>query len=88
MGWVWAMSLPGLVCLLVVLAAVERLGGWVLPWRRRRDTSLSSAGIDEVTALFYATKHYELQHRRTELMLRDEEGDGDGRRFRLDLDER
>jgi uncharacterized protein DUF6191 len=79
------MSLPGLVCLLVALAAVERLGRWTLPWRRGRGTPLSAAGIDEVTALFYATKHHELQQRRTELVLRDDQGDGD-RPFRFDLD--
>ena len=92
MGWVFAMSLPGLACLLVVLAAVERFGLWAtarsrLPWRKgRTGTPASATGVDELTALFYATKHYELEHRRTELVLRDEAGDGDPRRFRLDLD--
>jgi hypothetical protein len=27
-GLVWAMTLPGLVCLLVAVAALERLGLW------------------------------------------------------------
>jgi hypothetical protein len=85
----FALSLPGLVCLLVALAAVERFGGWtarrLLPWRRRRTTPVSAVGLDEMTALFYATKHHELQQRRTELMLREEDGDGDRRPFRLEF---
>jgi hypothetical protein len=92
MGVLWAMSLPGLACLLVLLAALERFGLWItgrswLPWRRARPARMVSAvGFDEVTALFYATKHYELEERKTALMLRDDEGDGAPRRFRLDLD--
>ena len=92
MGYLWAMSLPGLVCLLVALAALERLGLWAggrsrLPWRRRRPhAEMSSAGLDEISALFYATKHFELDQRKTELMLRDDAGEGDRRRFRLELD--
>jgi hypothetical protein len=92
MGFFWAMSIPGLACLLVVLAALERLGIWFsgrswLPWRRPKQNAVVSAtGFDQVTALFYATKHYELEHRNTELMLRDDADDGAPRRFRLDLD--
>jgi hypothetical protein len=82
MGFFWAMSIPGLACLLMVLAALERLGIWFsgrswLPWRRpKRNTVVSATGFDQVTALFYATKHYELEHRNTELMLRDDADDG------------
>jgi Family of unknown function (DUF6191) len=90
MGWLWAMSLPGLACLLVLLVALERLGLWFsghswLPWRWSK-RPVSAAALDEVTALFYATKHHELQQRRTELMLREEAGDGAPRAMRLDLD--
>jgi len=85
----WAMTIPGLACLLVVLVALERFGLWMggrswLPWRRRRTrAAMSATSLDELTALFYATKHHELQQRRTELMLRDDEGDGAPRAFRL-----
>lgn len=85
------MTLPGLACLLVLLAALERLGLWAtgqswLPWRRnRRATPASAAGLDEMTALFYGTKHLELEQRRTELMLRDDADDAAPRRLRLDL---
>ena len=91
MGLLWAMSLPGLACLLVVLAALERLGLWAtgrswLPWRRRRPgADLSAAGLDELTALFYATKHHELEQRRTELVLREDIGAGAPGRLRFDL---
>lgn len=92
MGVLWAMSLPGLACLLVVLAALERLGLWFtgrswLPWRRRRSTAtVSAAGFDELAALFYATKHHELEQRKTELVLPDSADDGAPWRLRLDLD--
>lgn len=36
-----------------------------------------------MTALFSATKHHELAQRRTEQMLREDEGDGAPRAFRL-----
>lgn len=41
MGVLWAMTLPGLVCLLVLLAFAETLwnrltGGRMLPWTRAR----------------------------------------------------
>lgn len=89
MAFLWAMTIPGLVCALVLLAALERFGSWLggrsrLPWRRGSGRPLSATGLDEVTALFYATKHHELAQRRTELMLRYDEGDGAPRRFRLD----
>lgn len=92
MGVLWAMSLPGLACLLVVLAALERLGLWAtgrswLPWRRTRSTAdVSATGFDQLTALFYATKHYELEQRRTELVLPDHVSDAAPRAFTLDLD--
>jgi len=83
MAWVFAMSIPGLVVLLVVLAALERFGLWAgrrswLPGRgtRTRD-SLSGTGIEELGAFFYAGKRAELEHRKTELVLPDSETSGD-----------
>ncbi|KAA2266506.1 hypothetical protein F0L68_01830 [Solihabitans fulvus] len=96
MGMLFALSLPGLVCLLVLLAALERFGLWAgrrswLPWRRGRPadtggTPLSAIGFEEMAGLFYASKHDELAQRRTELMLRDEENDGAPPRGGIDLD--
>ncbi|MCD0451707.1 DUF6191 domain-containing protein [Actinocorallia sp. API 0066] len=92
MAVVLFLTVPGLVLLLVVLAAVDRLGLAAhrrlrLPWRtEEQGRAVSAAGIDELQALFHATKRYELDQRRTSLMLRDEEGDGAPPRTRIDLD--
>jgi hypothetical protein len=82
----FALSLPGLVCLLVVLAAVERLGRWgaarnVLPWRRRAGAStsgtpLTGTGLEELHAMLSGAKRIEVQARAARAMVRDEERDG------------
>lgn len=83
MAWVWAMSIPGLVCLLVVLAALERFGLWAgrrswLPGRGDRTrSSISGAGIEEFGAFFYAGKRAELEQRKTELVLPESQTSGD-----------
>jgi hypothetical protein len=83
MGWLWAMSIPGIVCLLVVLAALERFGLWGgrrswLPGRGDRTrNSLSGAGVEEFGAFFYAGKRDELEHRKSELVLPDSDTSGD-----------
>ncbi|WP_211359626.1 DUF6191 domain-containing protein [Actinocorallia herbida] len=85
-------SLPGLVLLLIVVAAVDRLGlraneRYRLPWRKPEDSRpVASAGLDEMQALFAPTKRYELDEKRSSLMLRDEEGDNAPPRTRVDLD--
>ncbi len=92
MAFILFMTIPGLVLLLVALVAVDRMGLAAnrrlrLPWRREESgRPVSAAGIDEMQALFYATKRYELDQRRTSLMLRDEESDGAPPRSRVDLD--
>jgi hypothetical protein len=92
MAVLWAMSLPGLVVLLVVLASLERFGLWAgrrswIPWRRQADRPPLSAGaFDEFTASFYGSKRVEMEQRKTELMLRDDEQDGAPPRGRVDLD--
>ncbi|MGH3760461.1 hypothetical protein [Actinophytocola sp.] len=56
MASLWAMSIPGLVVLLVVLAALERFALWAgrrswLPGRGdRTKTTVSGAGIEELGA--------------------------------------
>lgn len=90
-GLVWAMTLPGLVCLLVAVAALERLGLWFagrswVPWRRHSTrATVSATAFDELTALVHATKHLELEQRRTEFVLREDPGAADPRRIRLEL---
>jgi hypothetical protein len=83
MAWVWAMSIPGLVVLLVVLAALERFGLWAgrrswLPGRADRTrSSISGTGIEELGAFFYGSKRAELEHRKSELVLPESETSGD-----------
>lgn len=85
----FALTLPGVVTLLIALAAVERFGLWagrsILPWRRDRAT-ISAAGFDEFTGLLYAGKRVELDQRNTELVLRDDQRDGAPPRGGIDLD--
>lgn len=77
------MSIPGLVCLLVVLAALERFGLWAgrrswLPGRAGRTReSLSGTGIEELGAFFYAGKRVELEHRQSELVLPERQHSGE-----------
>lgn len=85
-------SVPGVVILLVVLAGIDSMGKAAnrrlrLPWRKdAAGRPLASPGLEELHALYYATKRRELDERRTSLMLRDEEGDGAPPRCQVDLD--
>jgi len=84
-GMLFALSIPGLACLLFLLAVGERALRWV---RRRRGEPpvLSGAAFDQMTLLFYATKQAELDQRQTESMLRDEEAEAAPPRGPIDLD--
>ncbi|MCW0213557.1 MAG: DUF6191 domain-containing protein [Pseudonocardia sp.] len=89
-GLLFALTLPGLVCLLVLLAALERLGFRAgrrsrLPWRRG-SLPLSGTGVEEVDAFFTGAKRAELQERHSQSQMRDEEGDGAPPRTTMDLD--
>jgi Family of unknown function (DUF6191) len=92
MGLLWAMSLPGLVVLLVVLAALERFGWWAgnrswLPWRKKLEgTPISAAGFDELDAFMSAGKRDELDQRNHSLMMRQEQDDGAPPLVDVDLD--
>lgn len=92
MGFLWAMSLPGLVVLLVVLAALERFGLWAggrswLPWRRKREgTPVSAAGFEELDAFFMAGKRHELDQRNHSLMMRKDDEDGAPPLMEVDLE--
>ncbi|MGD9988863.1 DUF6191 domain-containing protein [Pseudonocardia sp.] len=82
MGQIWALAVAGVILLLMGLVVADHVGHEVdgrsrLPWRRHRTTRVTLAsGLDQVTALFYATKHHELDQRSTEIMLREETPDG------------
>lgn len=83
------MTLPGLVVLLLALAAADHLllrlrGRGLVPWRR--DTQVSSTGFDLLHAALSPGKQDELDQRRTEALVRDGEEDGAPPRSRVDLD--
>jgi Family of unknown function (DUF6191) len=85
------MSLPGLVFLLVLLAALERFGLWAshrswLPWRRKQEGApLSAAGFEELDAFFGAGKRHELDERNHSLMMREDEDEGAPPLMKVDL---
>jgi hypothetical protein len=86
------MSLPGLVFLLVLVAALERLGLWAsgrswLPWRRTREgTPVSAAGFEEFDAFMGAGKRHELDQRNHSLVMREDQDDGAPPAMKVDLD--
>lgn len=84
-----ALTLPGLVLLLLAVAAVDhlllRLGRrGVVPWRR--DAPVSSTGFELLHAALSPGKADQLAQRNTEELVRDEEDDGAPPRSRVDLD--
>lgn len=84
------LSLPGLAVALVVLAAVDRLGVWArgrsgLPWFRDGRRPASAPALDELQAMFHATKRHSIEQHKLELVLRDDEHDGAPPRVRVDL---
>ncbi|WP_354644998.1 DUF6191 domain-containing protein [Kitasatospora camelliae] len=85
------MSIPGLVCALVVVAFVDQLAlrarrARCVPWRGTgREGQVSATGFEQLHAQFAAGKQHELDQRRSTSMLRDEEGEGAPPRTRVDL---
>ena len=91
MAFVFFMTLPGLVVGLVALAAVDRAGRWIsgrsgLPWYRDGRRPAPAPGLDELQALFYASKRPAIEQRRRELVLRDDQHDGAPPRICIDPD--
>ncbi|GHC77092.1 DUF6191 domain-containing protein [Streptomyces flavofungini] len=88
---IWLLSFPAFVCQLVLFALVESVWRWftglgLIPWlRRRTGRSLSSTAFDEFTAVVNGNKTVEVEQRRVELLLRDDEGDGAPPRSTVDL---
>ncbi|MFE9022095.1 DUF6191 domain-containing protein [Streptomyces sp. NPDC007808] len=87
------MSFPAFAAVLALSALVESAWRWftglgLIPWlRRRTGRSLSSIAFDEFTAVVNGNKTVELEQRRVELLLRDDESDGAPPRSRIDLTE-
>ncbi|ARX80765.1 MULTISPECIES: DUF6191 domain-containing protein [Streptomyces] len=88
---IWLLSFPAFVCQLVLFALVESVWRWftglgLIPWlRRRTGRSLSNTAFDEFTAVVNGNKTVEMEQRRVELLLRDDEGDGAPPRSSVDL---
>ncbi|MFI6101944.1 DUF6191 domain-containing protein [Lentzea sp. NPDC051213] len=80
-GFLFAMSLPALVVLLIALAFVERFVRG-----RGSGAPIAAVGFEELGANFEGAKRDELEHRKEERQRRDEEGDGAPPRSRVDLD--
>lgn len=91
MGLLMAMTIPGLACLLILLAFVEvainRVTGTrFLPWTRKRGGTVASAsGFEHLTAMFQGSKHHEFEQRQSTLMHREDPSEGAPPRDRVDL---
>jgi hypothetical protein len=86
---VFAMTFPGLVVLLFVFAAADLVlvrlrGRGLVPWRR--DRVVSSTGFDLLHVALSPGKEHELEQRRSELVLREEDDEGAPPRDRIDLE--
>ncbi|MFC5285707.1 DUF6191 domain-containing protein [Actinokineospora guangxiensis] len=78
LGW----SIPG------ITLAMVAVGLWELRGQKRRGkagTPLTATYVDEFTAIFYGTKRWELDHRDTQSMMREEDAQG-GPPLGVDLD--
>jgi hypothetical protein len=88
----WAMSLPGLIFGLVLLAALEKVAGWLagrglLPWRRDRGgTPAAAAGFDELGAVLSAGQAELNRHKQSTLIMPATHSDGAPPRSTVDLE--
>jgi hypothetical protein len=88
-GVLFALTLPGLVVLLVVLATVEHAWsrlGLRSPLHRRARHAPSAGGIDVFSAALFPGKAVDLEEQRVREMRRDDVEDGAPPRGRIDLD--
>ena len=70
MDWLLALTIPGLVVLLIVVALIERVG-------RRKEGGLpaTAAGLEDFAGVFQASRKVDQEHKQHSLMMRDEIGD-------------
>jgi len=88
-GVLFALTLPGLVVLLVVLASVEH--AWSRAGRRsrlhrRQRHALSAGGMDVFSAALFPGKAVDLEQQRVRELRRDDVEDGAPPYARIDLD--
>ena len=88
-GVLFALTLPGLVVLLVVVAAAEhvwaRLGRRSPVYRRERH-ALSAGGMDVFSAALFPGKAVDLEQQRVRELTRDDVENGAPPHTRIDLD--
>jgi hypothetical protein len=88
-GVLFAMVLPGLAILLVVLAIAEQAWsrrGRRSPLHRRARHALSAGGIDVFSAALFPGKAIDLEQQRVREITRDDADDGAPPYGRVDLD--
>ena len=88
-GVLFALTLPGLVVLLVVVATVEHAWsrfGRRSPVYRRQRHALSAGGMDVFSAALFPGKAIDLEQQRVREMTRDDVDDGAPPYGRIDLD--
>jgi hypothetical protein len=88
-GVLFALTLPGLVVLLVVVATVEHVWsrlGRSSPLHRRERHALSAGGMDVFSAALFPGKAVDLEEQRVREMTRDDVADGAPPYGRIDLD--
>jgi hypothetical protein len=85
----FAVTLAALVCVLFVFALLDRIWSRLtkaVPWLpQRRKVSLSAVALDEFSPVVNSTKSVELEQRRVEGLLREDESDGAPPRSTIDL---
>jgi hypothetical protein len=79
-----ALTLPGLVLLLVAVATVEQVAARL--GRAPRRGAASAAGLDVFSAALAPGRAVDLEQRRVRELTRDEAGDGAPPHGRIDLD--
>jgi hypothetical protein len=88
-GVLFAMTIPGLVIVLVVVATVEHAWsqlGRRSPLYRRDRHALSAGGMDVFSAALFPGKELDLEEQRVREMTRDDVVDGAPPYGRIDLD--
>jgi hypothetical protein len=88
-GFAFALTLPGLVLLLVGVAVGEHLWsrlGRRSPLYRRNRHALSAGGMDVFSAALFPGKALDLEEQRVREMTRDDVQDGAPPNTRIDLD--
>ncbi len=88
-GVLFALTLPGLVLLLVAVAAVEHAwsrAGRRSPLHRRRRSALSAGGLDVFSAALVPGRPVDLEQQRAREIRRDDVEDGAPPSGRIDLE--